>query len=195
LQPDRKATLGLLDRKVGEACNPRTLSNALSEGSTTRSSRKCFLAPEPFVYVVGRQRFEIDRNRQAAKNRGLGAVDENRRCGQFAGAGQRDADIGVVALAGTVDDAAPPLTMTALSPSPTRTPMLARRGCDPKAISASAVRIGMISIPERRPLFYVFPFAGAFRIHYILPIAPGANIEITRPHAEISPIPPIALTP
>src|SRR5690606_30261524 len=56
--------------------------------------------------VADHHLLEIGRQRRAAQRCRLPAVDEHRRGRLFAGAGQRDADVGVLALARTVDDAA-----------------------------------------------------------------------------------------
>src|SRR5216683_5228911 len=61
---------------------------------------------ETALDVVDHHGLEIGRERRAAQGRGLLAVDEDRRGRLLAGAGQRDADVGVLALARTVDDAA-----------------------------------------------------------------------------------------
>ena len=58
------------------------------------------------VDVVDHQRLEVGGDVGAAQGAELLAVDEHRRGRRFAGARQRDADIGVLGFAGAVDDAA-----------------------------------------------------------------------------------------
>src|ERR1700739_1315831 len=57
------------------------------------------------VDIIDHQRLEVGSDRRAAQGAELLAVDENRRGRGFAGAGQRNADIGVLGFAGAVDDA------------------------------------------------------------------------------------------
>src|SRR5680860_1587536 len=57
------------------------------------------------LYVILDQLLELLRNSLAFKNHGPLAVDVHRCDRGFAGAGQADADVGVLALAGAVDDA------------------------------------------------------------------------------------------
>ena len=61
---------------------------------------------EPALDIVDHQLLEVGGERRPPQGRGLLAVDEHRRGRLLAGAGQRDADVGVLALAGPVDDAA-----------------------------------------------------------------------------------------
>src|SRR5438093_2819474 len=61
---------------------------------------------KPAVDVVDHHLFEIRRDRGAAQGHRLLAVDEDGRGRALAGARQRDADVGVLALARPVDDAA-----------------------------------------------------------------------------------------
>src|ERR1700737_4797368 len=56
--------------------------------------------------IIDHQRLEVGGNRRSAERAEFLAVDEHRRSRSFAGAGQRDADIGVLGFAGAVDDAA-----------------------------------------------------------------------------------------
>src|SRR3984893_2437161 len=56
--------------------------------------------------IIDHQRLEVGGNRRSAERAEFLAVDEHRRSRGFAGAGQRDADIGVLGFAGAVDDAA-----------------------------------------------------------------------------------------
>src|SRR5690606_20453461 len=64
------------------------------------------LAPVPRLDVTVDDADELLRDVLAAQRDGFLAVDEHRCSGRFAGAGQRDADVGVLALAGAVDYAA-----------------------------------------------------------------------------------------
>src|SRR6476620_2970551 len=58
------------------------------------------------VDVIDHQRLEIGGDRGPAQGAEFLAVDEHGRRRRLAGAGQRDADIGVLVFAGAVDDAA-----------------------------------------------------------------------------------------
>jgi cysteine synthase len=58
------------------------------------------------VDVLLHHRLEVVREGGATQGRGLLAVDEDRRRRRLAGAGQRDADVGVLGFAGAVHDAA-----------------------------------------------------------------------------------------
>src|SRR5215472_1025887 len=60
---------------------------------------------EAALDIIDHHRLEVARKRRAAQGRGLLAVDEYRRRRRLAGAGQRDADVGMLALARAVDDA------------------------------------------------------------------------------------------
>src|ERR1043166_9016637 len=60
----------------------------------------------PPLDVIDHKLLEIGRDGRAAQGHGLLAVDEHRRGGLFAGAWQRNADVGVLALARAVHDAA-----------------------------------------------------------------------------------------
>src|SRR5712671_5121776 len=61
---------------------------------------------EAALDVVDHHLLEVGRHRRAAQRDGFLAVDEDRRGRALAGAGQRDADVGMLALARAVDDAA-----------------------------------------------------------------------------------------
>src|SRR5229473_1738145 len=61
---------------------------------------------EAALDIIDHHGLEVGRERRAAQGRGLLAVDEDRRGRRLAGAGQRNADVGVLALARSVDDAA-----------------------------------------------------------------------------------------
>src|ERR1700722_13156214 len=69
-----------------------------------RSSRDA--GAEPALDVLDDDLLEIGGDRRAAQGRGFLAVDEDRRGRRFAGAGQRNADVGVLGFARAVDDAA-----------------------------------------------------------------------------------------
>ena len=61
---------------------------------------------EALLDVVGNHLLELRSDRRTAEGRGLAAVDEDRSGGRLAGSRKRDADVGVLGFAGTVDDAA-----------------------------------------------------------------------------------------
>ena len=76
--------------------------SALSGASAVRRRRSA----ESLLDVVLDQRVELVGDVVAAQGQRLLAVDEDRRRRRLAGAGQADADVGMLALAGAVDDAA-----------------------------------------------------------------------------------------
>jgi len=87
---------------AGAASGLRSLT-----GRLLRRGYRCLAARAVLlVDIVDHQRLEFGRNRRAPQGAELLAVDEH-GCGRrFAGAGQGDADIGVLGFAGAVDDAA-----------------------------------------------------------------------------------------
>src|SRR6202045_1371168 len=58
------------------------------------------------VDIVDHQRLEVGGDGRSAQSAELLAIHEHWRGRRFAGAGQRDADIGMLGFAGSVDDAA-----------------------------------------------------------------------------------------
>src|SRR4051812_35270180 len=70
-----------------------------------RGASRAALA-EASLDIVDHHLLEIGGDRGTAQGHRLLAVDEHRRCWRLAGARQRDADVGMLALARSVDDAA-----------------------------------------------------------------------------------------
>jgi len=71
-------------------------SSSLSSLLRRRAPRACAVSP---LDVVDHHLLEVGGHRRAAQRHGLLAVDEDRRGRLLAGAGQRNADVGVLALA------------------------------------------------------------------------------------------------
>ena len=70
------------------------------------SAAVLLLGAKAVIDVLDHHLLEVGGDRRSAQRAELLAVDEHRRGRRFAGAGQRDADVGVLGFAGTVDDAA-----------------------------------------------------------------------------------------
>src|SRR5215813_3593775 len=91
------------DRRPGLRFAP---SGLRKEGNLLRGGAPCPALAVAAFDVVDHHVLEVGGERRAAQGRRLLAVDEHRRGRLLAGAGQRDADVGVLALARPVDDAA-----------------------------------------------------------------------------------------
>src|SRR4051812_41477500 len=75
-------------------------------GGSYISLRRLAFQAEALLDVILDDDLEFARDAFAAQGHRLGAVDEHRRRRRLAGAGQGNADVGVLALARPVDDAA-----------------------------------------------------------------------------------------
>src|SRR5262245_34884545 len=92
----------VIARPWRRAPSPRGGASAFA-AAARRSSRGRHVATRDVVFDDA---LEVLRDGVAAQRDGFLAVDEHRRGGCLASAGQADADVGVLALAGAVDDAA-----------------------------------------------------------------------------------------
>ncbi|ENN84185.1 hypothetical protein RHSP_77665 [Rhizobium freirei PRF 81] len=96
--------LGQFEERWAAVFRPelRKNGNPASGGSLRRG----VLLAKPLFDIVGHQRLEVRGDVRAAQRHGLLAIDEDGGCRRLARTGQGNADIGMLAFAGSVDDAA-----------------------------------------------------------------------------------------
>src|SRR5262245_40594118 len=95
-----------IERSEMRVASGGSLRSTRATRSLLRGGTPCPAGAVAALDVVDHHGLEVGGERRAAQGRGLLAVDEHRRGRLLAGAGERDADVGVLALARTVDDAA-----------------------------------------------------------------------------------------
>src|SRR5262245_55373803 len=95
-----------IERSEMRVASGGSLRSTRATRSLLRGGTPCPAGAVAALDVVDHHGLEVGGERRAAQGRGLLAVDEHRRGRLLAGAGQRDADVGMFGFARAVDDAA-----------------------------------------------------------------------------------------